>query len=165
MGRIVCKKCGHLNDETQIFCANCEEVLSNSIHGKNYLEKQEKGQKAKRRRGKILCVIVVVLLISCAVFLHLSEREKVQGIWKGKDGTLLVEPNGEANVLNASFLEKGEYKWRFHPGNRLTLVNVDNPTIKAEYKVKSDGEELELTETADNSKIYSFWAQPYYVCL
>lgn len=34
MGRIVCKKCGHLNDETQIFCANCEEVLSNSIHGK-----------------------------------------------------------------------------------------------------------------------------------
>lgn len=39
MGKIVCKKCGHLNDETQIFCANCEEVLSDSAYGKKYLGK------------------------------------------------------------------------------------------------------------------------------
>ncbi len=163
MEKIVCKKCGHLNDETQIFCANCEEVLSDSIHGKKYLEQQKKTQKAKRTRGKILCVMAILLLISCAVFWHLSEKEKVQGIWKGKEGVLFLEPNGEASIFNASFLEEGDYKWKFRPGNRLILVNVDTPTIKTEYKVKFDGEELELTETADNLNVYSFWAQSQYV--
>lgn len=163
MGKIVCKKCGHLNDETQIFCANCEEVLSDSIHGKKYLDQQKKEQKSKRTRGKVLCVMVILLLISCAAFWHLSKKEKVQGIWKGKEGVLFLEPNGEASVLNASFLEAGDYKWKFFPGNKLTLVNVDNPTIKVKYKVKCDGEELDLTETADCSKVYSFWAQSHYV--
>ena len=163
MEKIVCKKCGHLNDETQIFCANCEEVLSDSIHGKKYLEQQKKTQKAKRTRGKILCVMAILLLISCAVFWHFSEKEKVQGIWEGKEGVLFLEPDGEASVLNASFLEEGEYKWKFHPGNRLTLVNENDPTIKATYKVKCDGKELDLTETEDNSKVYSFWAQSHYI--
>lgn len=55
MGKIVCKKCGHLNDETQIFCANCEEVLSDSIHGKNTLISRKKNK--NRNAQEVRCCV------------------------------------------------------------------------------------------------------------
>lgn len=160
--KIKCKRCGALNDNENIFCIFCETVLTNTDSGKDYIKKRKK----EKRRARILLVLIILFSGLFIVGKHYQlTYDRIQGIWTGGEGTLLIKTYGEADISETTFVPEGTYKWKVHLWNNLKLTKKNDPEISFEFKMKFDPEEnsLQLIEAGDSTKIYEFNEQSYLI--
>lgn len=155
MKKVKCKKCGTLNDRENIFCAVCESILTNTDSGQAYIRKRKR---ERLRTGILIFLVVVVAFIFIATKYYAFLLDKVQGIWSGSQGDLILSSYGEADATNTSFIPEGTYLWKVRMWDKLILARKDDPKMIFEYKINlnSDGEVLELTEVNNPINIYEF---------
>lgn len=81
--------------------------------------------------------------------------DRIQGLWSGSYGDLVLETTGRAWVHEAPFAENSTYEWKFHVwSNTLELKNVEEASKDISFKVRfsNDGETMELTQKGTNNQ-------------
>ena len=108
--------------------------------------------------GIFLIVIFAVGIIGGRYILMM---DKVQGIWSGSEGDLILQTTGDASISHATFAPEGSYTWKFRLWDKLCLISEDKPGTVITYKVKVDSENdtLELTEIGNEGNVFNFRGQ------
>lgn len=163
MEKIRCQNCGALNDEDNIYCSNCEEILANSAAGRAYMENEnnKRNKRAKKLRffGAVLGIfLIVIFAVGIIGGRYILMMDKVQGIWSGSEGDLILQTTGDASISHATFAPEGSYTWKFRLWDKLCLTSEDEPGTVITYKVKINSEDdiLELTEIGNGGNMFEF---------
>ncbi len=166
MEKIRCQNCGALNDEDNIYCSSCEEILTNSAAGRAYMENENNKRKRRAKKlrfwGTVLGIfLIVIFAVGIIGGRYILMMDKVQGIWSGSEGDLILQTTGDASISHATFAPEGSYTWKFRLWDKLCLISEDKPGTVITYKVKVDSENdtLELTEIGNEGNVFNFRGQ------